>query len=55
MEIEEAKDKVFEGTKPIYRSALMARYQDLVHLCSNLKRGSTHEKVLATANRLRDD
>ena len=33
----------------------MARYHDLVHLCSNLKRCPTHKKVLATANRLRDD
>ena len=55
MEIEEAEDKVFEEMKPIYRSALMARYQDLVHLCSNLKRDPTHKEVLATANRLRDD
>ena len=52
MEIEEAEDNVFEEMKPIYRSALMARYQDLVHLCSNLKRDPTHKKVLATANRL---
>ena len=55
MKIEEAEDKVFEGTKPIYRSALMARYQNLVILCSNLKRGPMHEKVLATANRFRHD
>ena len=55
MEIEKAEDNVFEEMKHIYRSALMARYQDLVHLYSNLKRDTMHKKVLATANRLRDD
>ena len=55
MEIEEAEDRVYEDMKPIYRSALMTRYQVLVHLCSNLKRDPTHKKILATANKLRDD
>ena len=55
MGIEEAEDKVFEAMKPIYRSALMARYQDLVYLCLNSKRVPTHKKVLATTNRPRDD
>ena len=55
MEIEEAEDKVYEDMKPIYPSALMARYQYLVHLCSNLKRDPTLKKVLAAANMLRDD
>ena len=55
MEIEEAEDRVYEDMKPIYRSALMNRYQVLVHLCSNLKRDPTHKKILATANKLRDD
>ena len=29
MEIEQAEDKAFEEMKPIYRSALMTRYQEI--------------------------
>ena len=54
-DIQEAEEMAYEELKPNYLSILISRYKYMVGVTASLKKDPVHQKIMKTAERLREE